>query len=792
MSKFTHTHKSGGGEKNSTTRTSTKTNSSNQHPNNIPHQRPYNNRREYIMYLQRTIGNQAVGRLLRSGYLQKKLNIGPANDKYEQEADHIADQVVSMNEPSSDAHQTDSTTSTPFSTLSRKPLVNKITPLQRKPIASEMKLQTKSEEERDAIQGTPLQRQAETTGEDEDLQAKLIQRTCSSCQKEYDSAKLQRRAILSPNLCPTCRTSSLQRKLSNPNSELKYSPFNIQPKSFSQRKEFSAPAPHGIESAVNSTRNGGKALSQNERSYFEPRFGTSFANVRLHTDSNAAHLSRSVNARAFTTGSNIYFGAGEYSPNSIQGKGLMAHELTHTVQQGGQVERGEPIAYLQRKSLIDLETENPSDAEIKTTNQYKNYMNTSLVWQADLRMTELEALSACRIMLNAQEGGKLPGWRMNARKFAWQARRRLGRGVPIVYRKGGNALFDAIKAYGHFPPTPSEMQLLKFNALIATFKERDMILANPIMSDSVSIILGQSYHDNLFQLQMNAIVHNYKTLQGAHSKGDDPANLWGWRNQVQMDNKKGKEGSNPYMAIPKVALESVYKASFSSILPPAVLLALWVKEGKPLKEKEKTENTTINTSKNGISVPAKNEADAKAFARSSIYYQEFGSDHFTAYVKHAGRDNTLDLILSKHDPAFTKAINDMKKQGVLRPDFTTQSVNNELSVQKISNGLYFIRPTPKFYTLSIELNSSYFSFLRKNTFAKFGKKPPSVAFNYAQWNMGTESFEKNLLGDKNITGDKKGQELENQILHTNPGGGQVRRNTIRFAMYIQAYEKLFK
>ncbi|MES0491863.1 MAG: DUF4157 domain-containing protein, partial [Leptospirales bacterium] len=101
-----------------------------------------------------------------------------------------------------------------------------------------------------------------------------------------------------------------------------------------QRKGLSTPAPYGIESAINSTNGGGKALSPSERSYFDPRFGTSFANVRLHTDSNAAQLSRSVNARAFTTGNNIYFGAGEYSPNSVQGKRLMAHELTHTVQQG--------------------------------------------------------------------------------------------------------------------------------------------------------------------------------------------------------------------------------------------------------------------------------------------------------------------------------------------------------------------------------------------------------------------------------------------------------------------------
>ncbi|MES0490032.1 MAG: DUF4157 domain-containing protein [Leptospirales bacterium] len=322
MSEFTHTHKSGGGEKNSTTRTSTKTNSSNQASNNIPHQRPYSNPREYIMYLQRTIGNQAVGRLWRSGVLQRKLNIGPANDKYEQEADHIADQVVSMNEPTSGVQQSDATTNPLPNAISRKPLVNEITPLQRKPLQR----QTEKIEEDENVQGKQLQRQTtENKG----------QETCSTCQNEYSNAKFQRRAALGSTLCPNCRSSWMQKMMTKPNTATGHGSVRIPLNSSVQRKELSTPAPYGIESAINSTRNGGKSLSQNERSYFEPRFGTSFANVRLHTDSNASQLSRSVNARAFTTRNNIYFGAGEYSPNSIQGKRLMAHELTHTVQQRG-------------------------------------------------------------------------------------------------------------------------------------------------------------------------------------------------------------------------------------------------------------------------------------------------------------------------------------------------------------------------------------------------------------------------------------------------------------------------
>jgi membrane protein implicated in regulation of membrane protease activity len=67
----------------------------------------------------------------------------------------------------------------------------------------------------------------------------------------------------------------------------------------------------------------------------EPRFGVDFGDVRIHTDDEAAHISRQINAKAFTHGQDIYFGAGRYTPASDAGKRLLAHELTHVVQQGG-------------------------------------------------------------------------------------------------------------------------------------------------------------------------------------------------------------------------------------------------------------------------------------------------------------------------------------------------------------------------------------------------------------------------------------------------------------------------
>jgi hypothetical protein len=88
------------------------------------------------------------------------------------------------------------------------------------------------------------------------------------------------------------------------------------------------------DAAVASGIGTGKPLPAGLRSYFEPRFGQSFENVRIHTDGPANAASEDLNARAFTYGRDIAFASGEYQPDTVEGRRLMAHELAHTVQQG--------------------------------------------------------------------------------------------------------------------------------------------------------------------------------------------------------------------------------------------------------------------------------------------------------------------------------------------------------------------------------------------------------------------------------------------------------------------------
>jgi hypothetical protein len=78
----------------------------------------------------------------------------------------------------------------------------------------------------------------------------------------------------------------------------------------------------------------GRALDSDTKSSMDSAFHADFSAVKIHTGPGAAELSRSIHARAFTHGSDIFFDAGEYRPETPEGQHLLAHELTHTLQQG--------------------------------------------------------------------------------------------------------------------------------------------------------------------------------------------------------------------------------------------------------------------------------------------------------------------------------------------------------------------------------------------------------------------------------------------------------------------------
>ena len=188
----------------------------------------------------------SIREILSEQTLQPKLKISQPNDKYEQEADRVADEVMRMPEPKL---QSQSEPEEEEETLQTKPVADQITPL--------------------------VQRQEESNEEEGEI---------------------------------------------------------LQSKSKSNETVAATPS---LESQINSLKGGGQPLDPPVRSFFEPRFGADFGQVRVHADDRGDRATQSVNARAFALGNDIAFQKEEYRPGSREGRELLAHELTHVIQQGG-------------------------------------------------------------------------------------------------------------------------------------------------------------------------------------------------------------------------------------------------------------------------------------------------------------------------------------------------------------------------------------------------------------------------------------------------------------------------
>jgi len=115
-----------------------------------------------------------------------------------------------------------------------------------------------------------------------------------------------------------------------------------------------------VESTIARTRGGGHALDPATRERIGTRLGDSFADVRIHSDDAADALAASVSARAFTTGSDVYFARGEHQPGSSDGARLLAHELTHVAQQRDASSSG-PLVVSDPGDALEVEAERSAD-----------------------------------------------------------------------------------------------------------------------------------------------------------------------------------------------------------------------------------------------------------------------------------------------------------------------------------------------------------------------------------------------------------------------------------------------
>jgi hypothetical protein len=134
----------------------------------------------------------------------------------------------------------------------------------------------------------------------------------------------------------------------------------------------------GLEGRIRGLQGGGAPLSSGERSFFEPRMGTDLRVVRVHTNAAAQEMAGNLHARAFTRGTDIVFGAGEYQPGTDSGRRLLGHELTHVVQQN----RGNPelTGRIQRDANTQVRVTSTGSCSVEQGNVFMRAIHRALIW----------------------------------------------------------------------------------------------------------------------------------------------------------------------------------------------------------------------------------------------------------------------------------------------------------------------------------------------------------------------------------------------------------------------------
>lgn len=221
--------------------------------------------------------------------VQAKLTVSSPDDPQEKEADAVADQVMRMPDQVS------------------MPAANK---------------------EDDKLQKQELDTEASVTEIAHPVVSRMIQCKAISAQSKLATV-IQRNALgdeAGADMVSTCCGSG---------NDINRKHISLYPSDVVQRSGRGPPTGSiQFEQSLSSSKGGGSALSGDTRQFMESRFNADFSGVRIHTGSYAQGLSTQMHAQAFTHGNDIYFNNGKYAPHTSGGSLLLAHELTHTIQQG--------------------------------------------------------------------------------------------------------------------------------------------------------------------------------------------------------------------------------------------------------------------------------------------------------------------------------------------------------------------------------------------------------------------------------------------------------------------------
>ncbi|MGB3467130.1 MAG: DUF4157 domain-containing protein, partial [Cyclobacteriaceae bacterium] len=230
--------------------------------------------------------------------VQTKLKVGEPGDKHEQQADAVADQVMKM--PVDEEK------------ISRMPVEGSTGGIMMSPEEEESVQMSPEEEE--SVQMSPEEEESVQMSDDEDSVQMTEEEESVQMNEEDESVQM---------------TEDEEAVSAKEEEEISMKPM------IQRSGDGQAVASPGLVNTINASKGGGRNLPDHVNSEMSRKIGSDFSKVRVHTDARAKEMNEGLGAKAFAHGNDVYFNKGNYNPNQPEGKRLLAHELTHVVQQKG-------------------------------------------------------------------------------------------------------------------------------------------------------------------------------------------------------------------------------------------------------------------------------------------------------------------------------------------------------------------------------------------------------------------------------------------------------------------------
>lgn len=248
--------------------------------------------------------------------VQTKLAIGKADDSFEKEADNVADAVVNKGSESSNIQKKGAEEEQ----IQEKP-ANSITSIQKMGAAEEkeepVQKMSGAEEKEEPVQKMEQEETAQMKEEEEDPIQKKDQGEEEQLQQKEEEESVQKK--------DEGEEDQLQQKEEEE---------PLQAKSNGSDSKAAK-----VETKLKNSKGRGSKMKGSTLTEMEHGFGADFSHINIHTGSEAQAMSEQLGAQAFTSGNDVYFNQGKYDPTTKEGKHLLAHELTHTIQQKGKTDK---------------------------------------------------------------------------------------------------------------------------------------------------------------------------------------------------------------------------------------------------------------------------------------------------------------------------------------------------------------------------------------------------------------------------------------------------------------------